>query len=127
MIIDEAERAEKPQPGMPLELATDDALVKKALLVMQQTIDAPVAVDDLSRRLGANRRQLERHFQRTIGMAPTLAYKIMRLEYAEFLLRHTQHSVTKIATSTGFCDSSHFIRAFRERRGMTPVAFRENA
>ena len=127
MIIDEAERAEKPQPGIPLDLHTDDPMVKKALLLMQQNIDTPVAVDDLSRRLGANRRQLERHFQRTIGMAPTLAYKIMRLEYAEFLLRHTQHSVTKIATSTGFCDSSHFIRAFRERRGMTPVAFRENA
>lgn len=127
MIIDDAERAETPQPGIPLDLHTDDPMVKKALLLMQQNIDTPIAIDELSRRLGANRRQLERHFQRTIGMAPTLAYKIMRLEYAEFLLRHTQHSVTEIATSTGFCDSSHFIRAFRERRSMTPMAFRENA
>ena len=127
MIIDDAERAETPQPGIPLDLHTDDPMVKKALLLMQQNIDTPIAIDELSRRLGASRRQLERHFQRTIGMAPTLAYKIMRLEYAEFLLRHTQHSVTEIATSTGFCDSSHFIRAFRERRSMTPMAFRENA
>ncbi|WP_137934476.1 GlxA family transcriptional regulator [Mesorhizobium comanense] len=127
MIIDEAERAETPQPGMPLDLHTDDPMVKRALLLMQQTIDTPIAVDELARRLGANRRQLERHFQGTIGMAPTLAYKIMRLEYAEFLLKNSQGSVTEIANSTGFCDSSHFIRAFRERRGVTPAVFRSNA
>ncbi len=127
MIIDDALRAEKPQPGIPLDLATDDPLVKKALILMQQHIDAPLSAAEVARRLGANRRQLERHFQRTVGMAPTLAYKIMRLEYAEFLLRHTEQSVTEIATSTGFCDSSHFIRAFRERRGTTPAAFREAA
>lgn len=127
MIIDDALRAEKPQPGIPLDLTTDDALVKKALLLMQQNIDAPLSAAEVARRVGANRRQLERHFQRAVGMAPTLAYKIMRLEYAEFLLHNTGQSVTEIATSAGFCDSSHFIRAFRERRGVTPAAFRETA
>lgn len=124
MIIDEAERAEKPQPGLPLDLHTDDPLVKKALLLMQQNIDTPRSIAEITRRLGANRRQLERHFQGSVGMAPTLAYKVMRLEYAEFLLRSSQHSVTEIAAETGFCDSSHFIRAFKERRGRTPTAFR---
>lgn len=127
MIIDDALRAEKPQPGIPLDLTTDDALVKKALLLMQQHIDAPLSAAEIARRMGASQRQLERRFQSSIGMAPTLAYKIMRLEYAEFLLRHTEQSVTEIATSTGFCDLSHFIRSFRERLGMTPAAFREAA
>lgn len=127
MIIDDALRAEKPQPGIPLDLTTDDALVKKALLLMQQHIDAPLSAAEIARRMGASQRQLERRFQSSIGMAPTLAYKIMRLEYAEFLLRHTEQSVTEIATSTGFCNSSHFIRSFRERLGMTPAAFREAA
>jgi AraC-like DNA-binding protein len=61
-----------------------------------------------------------------VGMAPTLAYKIMRLEYAEFLLRKTEQTVTEIASATGFCDSSHFVRAFKERRGMTPSVFRRS-
>jgi transcriptional regulator GlxA family with amidase domain len=124
MIIDDALRAEKAQPGIPLDLTTDDALVQKALLLMQQHIDAPLSAAEVARRLGASRRRLERHFQHAVSMAPSLAYKIMRLEYAEFLLRHTDNSVTEIATSTGFCDSSHFIRAFRARRGMTPTSFR---
>lgn len=127
MIIDDALRAEKPQPGIPLDLKTDDALVKKALLLMQQTIDTPLSVGETARRLGVSRRRLERHFQQAVGMSPTLACKIIRLEHAEFLLRHTDQSVTEIANATGFCDSSHFIRTFRERRDMTPTRFRKLA
>ncbi|OCX24987.1 AraC family transcriptional regulator [Mesorhizobium hungaricum] len=124
MIIDDALRAEKPQPGIPLDLTTDDPLVKKALLLMQQTIDTPLSVAETAHRLGVSRRRLERHFQQAVGMAPTLACKIMRLEHAEFLLCQCDQSVTEIAAATGFCDSSHFVRAFRERCGMTPAAFR---
>ena len=127
MIIDDPLTAEEPQPGLPLDLSTDDALVKKALLLMQQNIDTPLPAAEVARRLGANRRQLERHFQRALGMAPAQASKIIRLEHADFLLRHTKHSVTEIAASTGFCDSSHFIRAFRARRGITPAASRVDA
>ena len=54
MIIDEAMAAEEPQPGMPLALATDDALVRKALLLMQQSIDAPLSI---GRVVGAARGQ----------------------------------------------------------------------
>lgn len=127
MIIDDALRAEKPQPGIPLDLKTDDGLVKKALLLMQQNIDTPLPAAEIARRLRTGRRQLERHFRTSVGMAPTLAYRIIRLEYAEFLLRHTGQSVTEIAAASGFCDSSHFIRAFRTRNGTTPVAYREAA
>jgi transcriptional regulator GlxA family with amidase domain len=99
--------------------------VKKALIMMQQTIDAPLSAGEIARRLGAKRRLLERHFQQAVGMAPSRACKLVQLEYAEFLLRHTGQSVTEIANSTGFCDSSHFIRLFRARRGVTPTVFRD--
>lgn len=124
MIIDEAERAETPQPGMPLDLHTDDPMVKKALLLMQQNIDAPIAVDELSRRLGANRRQLERKFQSSIRHTPTSAYKAIRLAHAEHLLENTDKTITAIAIESGYCDTSHFVRAFREERGLTPKSYR---
>ena len=116
---------EKPQPGIPIALTTDDVLVKKALLMMQQNIDTPLSTSDLARRVGASRRQLERHFQLAVGTAPSLAYKLMRLEQAEFRLRTTAQTVTEIANATGFCDSSHFIRTFRKKFGTTPVIFRK--
>ena len=36
MIIDEAMAADEPQPGLPLDLVTDDPLVRRALLMLQQ-------------------------------------------------------------------------------------------
>lgn len=125
MIIDEAEQAEAPQPGIPTSLRTDDPLVRRALSLMQQNVVAPLAVSVLSQRLGITRRRLERHFRNAIGMAPTAACRVMRLEHAAFLLRDTDQSVTEIANSAGFCDSSHFIASFRLSRGITPAAFRD--
>lgn len=124
MIIDEAERAEKPQPGIPLDLDSGDALVKRALLTMQQNISAPLEIEQVARLVGSNRRQLERRFRTEIGTSPANAYKLIRLRHAEYLLQHTQKQVTAIAIESGYCDSSHFIRAFRKRHGCTPSSFR---
>lgn len=83
-----------------------------------------VAPIHYTRRSGTSGRQLRRHFRNAVGMAPALACKIIRLEHAEFLLKHTDQLVTEIATSTGSCDSSHFIGTFRARHGVTPAVLR---
>ena len=127
MIIDEAMAAERPQPGMPLALATDDALVKKALLVMQQSIDAPLSIGRVVSGLGVSRRKLERHFRDALGMTPSEADRLIRVERAKHLLTTTDRSATRIAADTGFCDLPHLIRVFRAAVGMTPEAFRQQA
>jgi transcriptional regulator GlxA family with amidase domain len=125
MIIDEAMAAEEPQPGMPLALATDDALVRKALLVMQQSIDAPLSIGRVVARLGVSRRKLERHFRESLGMTPLEADRLIRVEQAKHLLRTTGGTATQIAADTGFCDLPHLIRVFRAQEGMTPDTFRQ--
>ena len=124
MMIDEAQAAERPQPGLPLELATRDALVRRALLAMQQSIDTPLTVAALAARLKVSRRKLERHFTAHLGTSPAEAGKMLRLTHAEWLLSRSDYSVTRIAQEVGFADASHFIRVFRERRGQTPQAWR---
>jgi transcriptional regulator GlxA family with amidase domain len=124
MIIDEALRAEKPQPGIPLDLATTDDVVKKALLQMRQNIETPLTIDEVSRRVGVSRRSLERRFEKSLGKSPGDCYLSMRLEQAAFLLSRTDQTVAAIAASTGFCDTSHFARVFRRQRGITPAKAR---
>lgn len=124
MIIDEAMAAEKPQPGMPLALATRDALVRKALLMMQQSIDGPLSIGLVVARLDVSRRKLERHFRESLGMTPSEADRLIRTEQARYLLRTTNRSVTQIAADTGFCDLPHLIRVFRRATGTTPEVFR---
>lgn len=124
MMIDEAMQAERPQPGLPLELETRDQLVKRALLAMQQTMDAPLTVAKIAERLGVSRRQLERHFMSALGIAPQVASRKVRLAHARHLLRRTERTVSEIAAETGFSDASHLTRTFRAETGETPEMWR---
>jgi transcriptional regulator GlxA family with amidase domain len=124
MIIDDALAGERPQPGLPIELATNDPLVRHALNLMQQSMEAPMTVVRLAERLGVGRRKLERHFRDTLGLPPAAADRSIRLDRARFLLESGDRSITEIATETGFCDVSHLIRVFRDRECVTPEVWR---
>ncbi len=120
MIIDEAMSAEAAQPGLPLELTTSDDLVRRALLLMQQAMSAPLPMSVIAKRLDVSRRKLERHFDRALGMSPAVADKLVRLTHARFLLRTPHHSIAEVAADTGFCDASHFVKVFKGYYGVTP-------
>lgn len=125
MIIDDAQRAENPQPGMPLEIKTNDKLVKKAMLLMQQNIDTPLSITEIGRRLGNSKRQLERHFRSSLGISPQAAFLGIRLSFARHLIESTEKSIATIAAECGFCDSSHLSRMFRRHFAATPQEFRK--
>ena len=48
----------------------------------------------------------------------------IRLNAARKLLSTTKKSVTDIAAEVGFFDQSHFTRAFKRERGITPGQYR---
>lgn len=127
MIIDDALQADKPQPGLPLDLKTQDPIVQRALLLMQQNIDTPISVQDIAVRMGNSKRQIERHFRLALNTSPQAAFLDMRLDFAKHLIEKTQKSVAQVAVDCGFCDSSHLSRMFRRRYGVTPQSFRQNS
>ncbi|NIY80064.1 MAG: GlxA family transcriptional regulator [Rhodobacteraceae bacterium] len=124
MIIDDALQEDKPQPGLPLDLKTQDPIVQRALLLMQQNIDTPITVQDIAQRMGNSKRQVERHFRLALNTSPQAAFLDMRLNFAKHLIEKSQKSIARIAVDAGFCDSSHLSRMFRRRYGDTPQAFR---
>lgn len=125
MIIDDALQPEQPQPGVPMGISTRDPMVMRALLLMQQNIDNPLSVSELSRRMGNSKRQLERHFRAALGASPQAAFLQIRLTFARHLLETTDKSVAVIAVECGFCDSSHLSRLFRQRFDCTPQEVRK--
>lgn len=124
MIIDGALSPEKAQPGIPIELKTEDPLVKRALLLMQQRIDTPLSVAEIARRMGTGKRQLERHFRAALDTSPQAAFLDIRLAFARHLVEDTDKSISMIAVECGFCDASHLSRLFRQRYGCTASALR---
>ncbi len=124
LIIDDAMPADEPQPVLPPDLGTRDALVRRALLAMQQELEDPPGIARVAAALGVGRRKLERHFAEALGISPAEAFLRLRLAQARLLLETSDRSVTEIAACTGFCDASHLGRVFRAREGVPPDAWR---
>lgn len=124
MIINEAMTGENPQPGFQTDLVAREPLVKKALLRMRQNIESPETVAKMAEKLGVTRRKLERAFNADIGISPSRAALRIRLDAAKKLLGEPNKTTTQIALSTGFCDASHFIHAFKAEIGMNPTDYR---
>ncbi|SNY94117.1 transcriptional regulator, AraC family with amidase-like domain [Cohaesibacter sp. ES.047] len=125
MIIDGAQDAEMPQPGVTLEFRTKDPLVHRTLLIMQQNIDTPLTIKEIAKRIGESKRRIERHFRAELDMSPQAAFLSIRLSFAHHLVTSTQKSVARIAVDSGFCDASHLSRFYKQRFGATPHAIRQ--
>jgi len=125
MMIEEAMSGERPQPGQATARRAVDALVKRAVLRMQQNLEHPKTVEDLARELGVGRRTLERRFLADLGQTPLKVYLDLRLERALQRLRGSDASVTEVALACGFCDGPHLSRTLKAERGVTPAEYRK--
>lgn len=91
------------------------------------TANGQLSVDDLSRQININRRQLERRFSSTIGLSPKQLSKTIRLQAAlKMLLNKKFTSFTALAYEGEYYDQAHFIKDFREFTGLTPKEFYGN-
>ena len=112
------------QPAAVVSERARDTLVHKAMLLLEQQLDAAEAIDAISERLGLSRRQLERRFRADIGLTPAEYRQRLRLERGRWLLTNTDLDVTEIALECGFQDSASFSRAARRAWGASPTAVR---
>lgn len=108
------------QPEEVISVRSTDSVVHKAMLLLEQQLHSPVLVEQLCESLGIGRRQLERRFQRDVGLSPAEYRQKLRLERARWLLQGTDLEVTAVALECGFQDSSHFSRLVRQSFGMSP-------
>ncbi|WP_438011683.1 AraC family transcriptional regulator [Sorangium sp. So ce321] len=66
-----------------------------------------------------------RAFREAYGVAPGELLRKLRIEWAAAeLVRRPARSVARIASDAGYCDHSHFARAFAAMTGRSPLAHR---
>ncbi|WP_162703247.1 GlxA family transcriptional regulator [Ensifer sp.] len=87
---------------------------------MEENLDEPLKLADLTPSTGLSRRQVERLFKRELGRSPKRYYLQMRLERAHLLLVNASLPIFEIAVACGFSSASHFSRTYRESYGCTP-------
>ncbi|MCW2306493.1 GlxA family transcriptional regulator [Rhodobium gokarnense] len=103
-----------------------DARVAEAAALMEETIDTPLPLTKLARRVGVTARHLQTLFQRSLGVSPHTHYQALRLNSARRLVIETRVPVADIAAATGFHSATAFSRCYRARYGESPRATRRS-
>ena len=104
--------------------APEDPLAESIARFLNQRLDDPPDLAELSRRFGYHPDVLNRRFKRRFGLS-LRAYLIdRRLHRAKTMLLEGRHSVAQIAVETGFYDQSHFVKAFKKAYSLPPGEYR---
>lgn len=102
--------------------ATGDRVLDRAIGIMQDHIEEPLSVAEITRQLGVSSRSLERRFQTWLNTTPNTYYREMRLARANNLLLNTRLSVREIGLACGF--STGFSVLYKRFFGLTPLQMR---
>jgi AraC-like DNA-binding protein len=123
----------KQTPGSQLlagigKFSLDDLpFTTKALQCIEQQLGDPeFTIDKFAHEMNMSRGHLYRKILHAFNVSPAELIKRMRLERAAFLLQTSHESITSVAFSVGFTDSSYFSKCFRSIYGTTPLEFRKS-
>ena len=100
------------------------ATLQCAINFIQKEFSEDIQIADIASAAGCSASYLSRIFKNHLGKSPYCYLTEYRLFFAEKLLRN-QFSVTEVASMSGFCDSSVFIKRFKKSFGMTPLKYKE--
>ncbi|THH39357.1 helix-turn-helix domain-containing protein [Neolewinella litorea] len=93
----------------------------RAIALIHNRAPAARSVHRLSMAVGISRRQLQRIFQKRLGVSPKVYLRFFRFEQTfRFLERHGWVPLSAVAFSHGYADAAHLIREFRAFTGVTP-------
>ncbi|NLB30108.1 MAG: helix-turn-helix domain-containing protein [Alcaligenaceae bacterium] len=106
------------------EFLRDDIFINAKNFLSKYAQEPQLSLEEVAMALGISSRHLTRVFARH-GISPMKWLWDYRLDKAKRLLKENPTlSITEIALSTGFNDSSHFSRAFSKKFGVAPSRIR---
>lgn len=97
-------------------------LVHKAVNAIKEHHAAPLDLHELAENVGISPFHLHRLFVRSMGVTPLAWQMQVRVGRARQLMREG-YSACAAGHEVGFCDQSHFTRAFKKIMGLPPGAY----
>lgn len=97
--------------------------VTRAIRYMANHLYEPILIKDVALHINLNPQYFAGIFKKEVGLSPFEYIRIKKMKEASALLLQTNESILGIAEALGYCNSSHFIRAFKAVYNTTPKAF----
>lgn len=99
-----------------------DLRFREIISFVDENYRSDISCASLSRRFGYDEAYFSRRFKEITGLSPTVYIRVLRLEYAQKLLKRGS-SVGEAARESGFSDSGYFSRCFKKQFSLTPAEY----
>ena len=99
-------------------------VVSKCLDYISVHLHEQLTVEQLSQHCNLCTRSLSIRFRKELGMGIPEYIHREKLREAEYLLRHTDYSLTEISSYLKYPSQSHFTQVFKKYKGQTPQQYR---
>lgn len=105
-------------------LRTPDKKFGQVLEYINTHYTEHISAGTLSRQFNYSEAYFCRLFKQLTGLTPSAYIRILRLEYAQQLLKQPQLDIADVADRCGFSDTAYFCNCFRKQLSQTPSEFR---
>jgi DNA-binding response OmpR family regulator len=121
---DEVLAPDEPAPSMQ---DPDQVMLRAAMRFIAQNLGELPSLAEIARKVGTHDKRLSGIFREHLGTTVFAYAREARLRKGRELLADSRLSVQDIAELVGFNNACNFTTAFRERQGLTPSQYRQQA
>lgn len=101
--------------------------IEKACLIMREHPGGEINLNDIAASLNMSYSWFRKSFRRYTGLSPAQYQLQIKLQKAKALLVSSSHSVKEIAYLLEFESPNYFASFFKEKTGLSPLAFRKSS
>jgi transcriptional regulator GlxA family with amidase domain len=123
LLTQRRDEADSQTASLATRLGTRHDKLLQAAAYLEARIEEELDLDGCADHLNLSRRQIERLFNRYLGLTPVRYMNDLRLARGRALLAETDMKVTDVAVACGYASTSHFSKSFRKKYGVSPYRF----
>ena len=102
-----------------------DTIFSRAIQYIKTNIYKNIKVKDLVEYLHIDQSYFTKTFKKRFHVLPHIYITKARLQYAEFLVKTTNKTITEIVDTLNFTDVYSFSKLFKKEFGLSPTAYRK--
>ena len=107
------------------DVIADSDPIEDVLRYIKRNHTQKIALEDVCKHFGYSRSYMSHVFKKRVGQSFREYLTELRLKDAESLLKYSNLTITEIALSVGFSDSTYFSNVFKTKVGISPSVYRK--
>ena len=101
--------------------------IRRAIRFIDANLSGKLSLSQIAAHAGVNQNYLSGLFRREMNLPLSEYISKRKIQESVYFVKHTDHSISDIATLYGFSDQSYYTSVFRKVMGTTPAAYRADA